>query len=312
MTRNSNEEKPISRFQYSLGVGFAILVSTIGITSFVSKRYLSYYDKIGLFLFLFTIFVGFSGLILNVLIEGFALTDLVSRDKTRMKSLSKNCFNYGMIFVFLSLLTYAPFYILLRLTSSVWQSPAIPPILFITIFLIFSLITLNRFGKLSLKKRERLSFGSRKDILAHCKELHHRIEVNHVVDSLILISGFGISLLIIMMVCSHSYEITMQQEYYYDRGEMCRLIITPTGFASIDNPNQLKVWRCSSSQRPVKLPLYQSAEDIYYTSFAVSDFKETEVYYVEFEMSAFPWGPIRERKVLILERDHKYCLDACL
>ena len=106
---NTGENIPLSpRFHYALGVGFAGAATAFGVAEYVSVRYLSYYQKMGIAFFLMLMIFGVSGLLLSVLTTGGSLARSLRDYRNVLESLSEQFYDSGMAIVALGLLLYLP------------------------------------------------------------------------------------------------------------------------------------------------------------------------------------------------------------
>lgn len=266
----SNEEIH-SQLKYSLGVGFVALGTILGISDFVSTRYMSISIKFGLYLLFLILLAGSLGLLLNILMHGFSLVKELERIRPGMIFFSKKSFDTGMIGIFLGLAVYLPFFSFYAFILSFLDSPYLTNIV-IPIFPIFWSIIILRvvYGSFIPQLPKSLEFIRYQNIKRKTRE------ISYILFALLVfaISAWGTELVVL-----YSYDITIDKEFYINNGEnVCVVTVRVCGFASVDDPEQISVWVYSDKWE--RKYLSQIEKGYYFTSFSVEDFKKG-VHYIE-------------------------------
>jgi hypothetical protein len=274
---NSSESSPLSpRFHYALGVGFAGVAAVFGVAEYVSVKYLSLYQKMGIAFFFLVAIFGVSGLLLSVLTTGVSLARSLRDYRNVLEFLSEELYDSGMTIFALGLSFYLPALGMIIVIPLFAEAVDTQRLLLCVCASLWSAVLYYRFF-ISHKGKKRISLR---------------------ISYITFISVFVLSLLGFRILMEIPYEVTVQEKCYYQGDTpICTIILRPTGFASTDEAEGLNVWLCSGKGEKRKINLEKIENDIYFASFAISD---GEVYYIEFEFPTFPWGSSRKREVIMV------------
>jgi len=306
------EEVRHKEFKYSIGVGSIAFGAIFITTNYFSTKNLSLLMKNEIWIFTMFVFIISIACFLTIMIEGLEVAGILSYNKA--KRLSEFCFQNGMISAIFLPGILAFFLIYLHIFTftvskigSTFLQRNVVDLFVLSLYVLLCIMLYSKIRHTHTSLRSYLSrigkFPNREKIKRQISKRQVSVFIKN--DAIYPFLFFVIlysSLWSTSYICQNSYGISIEvSEMYYDEynREPYLVVVNPTGFASITNEKQQKLWITSKILPMIHLT-FDASRIIYYGYLYASSLDEGS-FFLTFSIQ---WGneTLTKTKVIVIHR----------